>query len=248
MSKATLYVFSISHYCEKAKWALDICNIEYELKVLIPPTYAKATQHLDTAKPSVPILQTPAGEVIQGSPGIVVWANSQNEKFLVSDESNHIERRLDAALGLHIRRWFYSESLIDCPKIVKPCFTFGAHFLDKILMMFAWSKVVPVMIQRMDLGPAQELESKAIVERELAWLEEKLADGRKYLVDGQFSNADIAAASLLAPAFSIKEHPLNSVFTLPTRISATCESWSGRPIEQWLKRIYKEHRWRENTH
>lgn len=242
MSTATLYVFSISHYCEKAKWALDLCNIDYELKVLIPPSYARVTQHLGTNSPSVPILQTPDGEVIQGSPGIVVWSNSQNEQFAVSEASNRLEQRIDSALGIHVRRWFYSEALVDCPKIVKPCFTFQAHFLDKIIMAFAWPKVVPMMIKRMDLGPRQELESKAIVEREIDWLEAILADGRRYLVGDTLSNADIAAASLLAPAFGPVEHPLQSVFKLPSRITAATQSWRGRPIELWLKRMYKEHR------
>lgn len=242
MSSATLYVFSISHYCEKAKWALDLCNIDYETKVLIPPSYARATQQLGTTSPSVPILQTADGEVIQGSPGIVVWANSQNQRFDVSEESIRIEQRLDAALGIHIRRWFYSEALLDCPQIVKPCFTYEAHFLDKIIMGFAWPKVVPMMIKRMDLGPRQELESKAIVERELDWLEEKLADGRQYLYGGKLSNADIAAASLIAPAFGPKEHPLSSVFSLPPRIASTVKAWEGRPIELWLKSLYREYR------
>lgn len=30
MKKPTLYVFAISHYCEKARWALDFFEVDYQ--------------------------------------------------------------------------------------------------------------------------------------------------------------------------------------------------------------------------
>ena len=34
MSKPVLNIFRISHYCEKARWALDYLDIDYELRTL----------------------------------------------------------------------------------------------------------------------------------------------------------------------------------------------------------------------
>ncbi len=242
MTKAKLYVFSISHYCEKAKWALEACDIDYELKVLIPATYAKTAKTLGASANSVPIFEASDGAIVQGSATISEWANAQNEALLINDESRAIEQRLDDVLGVHIRRWFYSEALLDDPARVKPVFALGASILDKILLHIAWPKVVPVMIKRMDLGPAQELESKALVETELDWLDQRLSDGRRYLVGDRLSNADIAAASLIAPAFGPPQHPLDSVFELPPRIAETSKSWGSRPIAHWLMALYENHR------
>jgi len=242
-----LYVFSISHYCEKAKWALDYCGIDYELKVLIPATYAKTAKSVGAAANSVPILQTANKEVIQGSAAITLWANQQNpteqnSSLLINQETKDLEQRLDDVLGVHIRRWFYSEALVDSPEIVKPPFLFGASWIDKIIVHLAWSKVVPIMIKRMDLGSAQELESRGIVEKELDWLDGILSDGRQYLYGERLSNADIAAASLIAPAFAPPQHPLDSVFELPPRISEVTSQWQSRPVVKWLSDLYEKHR------
>jgi len=242
MNKAKLYVFSISHYCEKAKWALDLCGIDYELKVLIPSTYAKTTLALTNSRASVPILKTSEGVVIAGSSAIVAWSNTQNAKLLINDQTNALEKRLDDVLGVHIRRWFYSEALLDAPHIVRPVFAHGASWTDKLLLRLTWPKVVPRMIQRMDLGPNQELVSKKIVNRELTWLNRALSDERGYLAGDCLSNADLAAASLLAPLFLPPEHPLYAVFMLPERTLAAAKLLSGGRTAQWLLQIYKQHR------
>lgn len=246
MKKPVLYVFLISHYCEKARWALDYCGIDYQLKTLMPATHSKVTQRIGAKGSGLPILQTQS-EVIQGSAAIIDWAQKKAQEndehsLLVNAESNALEKKADDVLGIHIRRWFYSEALVDCPEIVKPVFSKGASLKDKFILQLAWPKIVSVMIKKMDLGYEQEQESKKIVLAELDKLDSLLTGSPKYLVDNQFSNADIALASLIAPFFRPKEHPASSVFNLPPRIQQELPSLEARPSSQWLNALYRNKR------
>jgi len=98
------------------------------------------------------------------------------------------------------------------------------------------------MIARMDLGPKQAQESRDITEGELDWVDELLSGGRKYLVGAEFSRADIAAASLLAPLALPAEHPTYGAIEHPPNMAALVAGWEHRPSITWVRNIYAQHR------
>lgn len=250
--KPILHVFLISHYCEKARWALDLAGVDYQVNLLSPLHHAKTAKAIGASGSALPILQLPSAEndtaqIIQGSADIVVWANQQaslNAKrgLTISAESNEIEKRLDDILGVHVRRWFYSEAMLDCPQTVRPVFAAGAGFLSRMTLRLAWPKVVAIMTKRMDLGRQQETQSRDIVAEQLDWLDSLLVGDKQFLVDDSLSNADIAAASLIAPLFSPAKHPASNIVVLPPRVAATAEQWESRPLAKWLGKLYLEER------
>jgi len=250
MQMPILHVFLISHYCEKARWALDLCGVNYQVNLLSPLAHAKTAKRIGAARSALPILQI-GSKIIQGSSEIIAWANTQaktNSKqgLLITPESSQIEKRLDDVLGLHVRRWYYSESLIDCPEIVKPVFAQGSGLIGRMTLNLAWPKVVATMIKRMDLGRAQESESQAIVVSELDWLDSLLVDEssehKNFLVGDMLSNADIAAASLIAPMFCPPNHPAVDLMNLPPRITETVAQWHSKPFATWLTDLYLQSR------
>lgn len=124
-----LYVFAISHYCEKARWTLDYLGIDYALVHLPPGTHAQVANELGAPTSSLPILAV--GEtVIQGSDAIFDWASAASKKtdrrlepdVSLQKEARLIEQRLDAIAGVQTRRYFYSEALVEHPEIVLPVF------------------------------------------------------------------------------------------------------------------------------
>ena len=201
MTTPTLYLFPISHYCEKARWALEYLGVPHEQRVVAPGQHVKVARSLGLRRGSVPFLEAD-GAVIQGSADIVTWAESAAPDAaprLTADATREacleIERRLDDVVGIHVRRHFYSEAVVEHPKLVRPLLTDGLPLARRLGFGVAWPTLRKLMVRGMDLGPGQRKESRDIVERELDWLDGLLADGREYLVGDTFSRADLAAAT-----------------------------------------------------
>ena len=243
MTKPDLYVFSISHYCEKAKWALDHLGIDYQLHPLLPGPHIAFAKTLGLRRGALPILRTES-DVIQGSSLILDWADTISEKKLSPGGSvtAEVETRLNDVLGVHLRRQFYSEALVEFPATVKQIFMYGLGTVDKLKLGLSWPFVKNKMIAAMDLGYEEGLASRAIVEAELAWLDSLLVDGDRYLVNNQFSRADITAASLLAPLVMPEQYPMTKLMQLPPRLSLDRAQWVNRPVFNWVRQVYLEHR------
>ena len=243
-----LYVFAISHYCEKARWALDYLGIGYELRHVAPGEHRQIAKKLGAPGSSVPYLGV-GEQVIQGSAQIVDWADkaavSKNRRLtpdVASDECAAIEKRVDDIAGLHIRRFYYSEALVQYPETVRPMFTNDLSLRKKLLTRMVWGKIRQLMISKMDLGLKQGQESRDIVERELDWIDGLLADGRKYFVGTAFSRADLAVASLLSALALPPEHPTYSGIVHPPNLAAVVSGWASRPSIAWTRDMYAQHR------
>ncbi|RBP49149.1 glutathione S-transferase family protein [Arenicella xantha] len=246
MSNRTLYIFSISHYCEKARWAMDYLGLDYDVQPLMPGKHSVVAKSLGLARGSMPFLRLPE-QVIQGSDKIVDWADSvtSSGRSLQSDAqlACDIEQRLDDLVGVHVRRHYYSEALVEHPSIVLPVFLRGLSWLDKIKLRMAWPMICKRMIKLMDLGSKQGQESLEIVQRELDWLDGLLSDGRQFLAGGsELSRADITAASLLAPYVLPPEHSQSMYVKLPPRLAQTADQWRSRPIMQKVLSFYAQFR------
>lgn len=248
MKPATLYVFWISHYCEKARWALDYCRVDYRVQPLAPGPHIKFCQSLGVGDSSLPVL-VGAGQALQGSAQIVDWAEAKSvgaDRRLEADierfACRQIEQRLDAVFGVHVRRYFYSEALLTQPHLVRPMFCKGLPWSEQIIVRLGWSKICSAMIRGLDLGPEQGRASKKIIEAELDWLDGLLADGREYLVGDRFSRADLAAASLVSTIALPREHPTYDRLQIPPGIAADLDSWRERPTLGWVQDMYRRHR------
>ena len=249
MSLPDLYVFAISHYCEKARWGLDRLGVDYSLRFLAPGPHMGVAQGLGAKASSLPILAV-GDEVVQGSSAILDWAEAhanQPTNRLAPDptleaECRALEQRLDEKAGVHARRLYYSEALVDHPETVLPIFIRDLPPDEQAAVEASWDGVRQLMIARMDLGPDQRDESLAIVERELDWLDGLLADGRSFLVGDRLSRADLTAASLLAPLALPEEHPTYGALEVPPLARADLGRWANRPILSWVRDIYREYR------
>jgi glutathione S-transferase len=247
MAKPTLYIFTISHYCEKARWALEYLGIKYNLIHLGAGLHMQLGQQLGLEQSSLPILKTDNG-VIQGSSEIIDWADQHttNGKTLTpigrEQQCRQLEQQLDKVLGVHTRRHFYSEALVEHPESVKSIFRCNLPSDQQIELDKIWEFVAPLMVESMDLGRAQGEESEAIVDTELCSIEKLLANGRSYLASDQVSRADITAASLCARMANAKEYPSFAAMSLPPRLEKTQQQWINRPALSWIRKIYQQHR------
>jgi len=241
-----LYAFGISHYCEKARWALDWRGIAFKEVRWPPGPHILLARRQGAAGSSLPILRH-ADEVIQGSGAIIDWAERMGggpslTPELDAERALAIEARADAVLGVHVRRFVYGATLTDHPELVKPLLFDGVAPRLRTAAEAMWPMVRKTMIAGMDAGPEAAPDSQVRIEDELDWLEERLAEGGGFLAGGGFSRADLTVASLLAPLARPDEAPIYRDFSLPQPLAATVEAWRRRPLLQWVLTIYREHR------
>ncbi len=247
MNPPILYVFNISHYCEKARWALDHFGIEHEARHVMPGAHRIIAKKLGAKRGSVPFLQTDDG-VIAGSSAIIDWCEIHNAGKRASlsgadpEAVRAIEKRLDDVVGVHVRRFYYSDALINAPASVRPIFSDGLPILQRAAVTLGWSRIVPLMIKGMDLGVEQGRQSRALLEAELDWLDGLLADGRPYLHGNQWTRADLTAAALLGPLAAPKEHPITAKAFFPGTVLKAMKDWENRPALQFVGRMYSTHR------
>ena len=247
MKPPVLYIFNISHYCEKARWALDYFGIQHEARHVMPGVHRVIAKKLGAKRKSVPFLQTDDG-VIAGSSAIIDWCELHNPgkrpSLSGADPAavRATEKRLDDVMGVHVRRFYYSDALLTAPAAVRPIFSNGLPIFQRAVVTLGWSRMVPMMIKGMDLGIEQGLQSRALIEAELDWLDGLLADGRPYLHGDQWTRADLTAAALLGPLAAPKEHPMTTKAFFPAGVRQAMKDWEKRPALQFVGRMYSTHR------
>ncbi|NND68540.1 MAG: glutathione S-transferase [Halioglobus sp.] len=247
MSTPTLYIFAISHYCEKARWALEYLGVDFKLRSIAPGIHARLQKKYGLESSSLPLLVA-GNEVVHGSAAIIDWAEARatNGRTLTPQgleaDCRAVEGRLDDIAGVHTRRYFYCEALLEHPGEVKPAFLEGLPLLERLLLHVMWPRITPIMAERMDLGKEQGEQSRAIVDDELGWLESLLDGGRSYLVGDSFTRADLTAASLFGRLSGTTDQPRATEPFLPPRMAADQQAWRERPALVWVREIYARHR------
>jgi glutathione S-transferase len=243
-ARPRLITFGASHFCEKARWALDWHGIAYE-EVSWPPGVHRILARRCSAKgASLPIVLD--GEtVIQGSGAIIDWADQQAQdhaRGLTLADSLEIERRADSIIGVHVRRLAYAETLPRFPHLAKPALFRNASSLHRLIGNLMWPVSRRVMMRMYDITPEAVSESRTKLEAELDWLDRKLVDGRLYLAGDRFSRADLTVASLLALFARPQEMPIYHEMSVPDALAADVERWRGRPSMRWVVAQYQAHR------
>src|SRR3954451_24864209 len=101
-----LITIPISHYCEKARWALERAGIAYREEPHLQAIHWAHVWRAGRGR-TAPVLVT-ADEVLTETAHIVRWA----EPSLSADPAARaLEAWLDAELGPHARRWMYHRIL-----------------------------------------------------------------------------------------------------------------------------------------
>ena len=185
---------------------------------------------------------------VAGSGPVLDWVEAHRaagRASLAGDdpaEVRTIEGRLDDVLGIHVRRYYYSDALLTDPGSVRPFFSRDLPFFPRLAVTLGWSRIVPRIIQKLDLGRQQGIASRDRISAELDWLDGRFADGRRFLMGDRFTRADVTAASLLAPLVTPVEHPVYRTIALPAAMAATVSAWRDRPVLKWVKQVYAD--WR----
>ncbi len=239
----TLYQFPLSHYCEKARWALKYKKVDHKVVNLLPRFHASKAKKL-APHSSVPILVCD-GQVVQGSAEIITFLDNKYPEQSLTPVEIHLreealewEKYLDKELGPHVRRCCY-HILLEYPEIVINLLAHQSHFYGKPLLKLIFTKLKTRMKKLMNINNKTADASR----RRIKIVIDKLYDHlqtHSYLVGNQFTRADLTAAALIAPLRMPEKYGLNWPKKIPGELVELMNEFSGK-IE-WVDELYENYR------
>jgi glutathione S-transferase len=247
-----LITIPISHYCEKARWALDRAGIAYRerahLQVLHWIPVARAG-----GRKTAPVLVW-GDRVFADSAEIVEEASSRGrpdralfpEDPAAAAEVRALQRDFDEILGPEGRRWMYF-NLRGRRDIAIAYGCAGVPAWQRRALPLAYPLAARIIDRYLDITPDNAKRSEAEVRVVFDSVAERLDDGRPYLCGERFSAADLTFASLAAPMLMPPQYgvPLPQPGELPSPMAAKVEEFRAHPAGAHALTMFREERRRQ---
>jgi len=240
-----LYTFVISHFSEKARWALDLAGVPYEEEYLLPGPHLFTVRRLAKAS-TVPLL-VHDGTAIQGSSAIIDYAEQRlGGRSLTPAEPAAaarawaIEALADHAFGLGIQRIVYASLLGHREVVIDLWAQRGASYARPLLRLLF--PLLRIGVRRAyGVRPDRVVRAKDRLRRAMDETDRELRD-RPYLLGDAPCRADVTVAALLAPLFRPAGHVTDWPREVPPDFSDFVHELEGRPTCALVHRMYREHR------
>ncbi|MDX6508135.1 MAG: glutathione S-transferase, partial [Gaiellaceae bacterium] len=199
-----LVTIPISHYCEKARWALDRAGVVYVERAHLQFVHRFAARRAGGGT-TVPVLVCDAG-VLADSSEILLYADDRApaDRRLYPDSETAraeilgLEREFDDRLGPHGRRWMY-DRLRRRSDLARRYGTAGVPAFERVMLPLLYPAVYAWIDRHLEITSATADESLDEVRAVFDAVAERLADGRRYLCGDGFTAADLTFAALSAP-------------------------------------------------
>jgi glutathione S-transferase len=200
-TRPVLVTIPISHYCEKARWALDRAGVGYEERRHLPALHRVAVRRAGGGL-TAPVLVCPEGEVLRESADIVVWADARATQSAahvdLSAEARALADDYDERLGPATRLWVYHQ-MFDHPDLVQDAMTDGVPGWQREAFRVGNKALGKVIARVLVINDETAVEAERTFREIFGSVDALLADGRPYLAGERFSIADLTFAALAAP-------------------------------------------------
>jgi glutathione S-transferase len=242
-----LWHIPLSHFNEKARWALDYKGIAHRRKVLGPDYLIRAWRA--TGRGTLPILFLD-GRAIGDSTHIIAALEDRypNPPLYPADAAAReralaLEDYFDEQLGPALRAAIITPLFRNDPDVALRVLTTGmpdaAHERLRPL-----GRIFPMFYRfRHKISDARLETDRATVNTALDRIEHERR-GRAYLVGDAFTVADLTASALLSPLLQPAEIQYPLRVELPPYVQDYRNTLLRHPAMQWAGRIYALHRGR----
>jgi glutathione S-transferase len=244
-----LITIPISHYCEKARWALDWAGIAYKERAHLQVIHWVPVKRAG-GKKTAPVLVW-GDRVFADSADIVEEASAQArpdralfpEDPSAAAEVRELQSDFDERLGPEGRRWMYF-NLRGRRDIAIAYACTGVPAWERRGLPLAYPFVSRVIDRYLDVTPDSAERSEAEVRAVFERVAERLADGRPYLCGERFSAADLTFASLAAAVLMPPEYgvPLPQPNELPAPMSTKVRELRAHPAGAFALKMFREER------
>ncbi len=247
----TLYHLTISHFSEKARWALDYKNLEYRSRVLTPGLHILTTRRV-AGSSTVPVLvDDDTDTVLSESTDILHYLDRIRPDpplFPVDAELAtavvEVEDLIDVGWGADASSFAYCH-LVQSPRDLRRRWSVGLNVLQRGLLFASMPLITPALRRRRRLSPEAAPEYRAAAMRTFDDVEGRLvANGGEYLVGDGFTAADLTGAALLGPFVRAPGSPWaqDEAGQSPPELLAFREELKARPLGQWVLSMWERYR------
>ena len=241
-----LITIPMSHYCEKARWGLELAGITYSEEAHLQVFHYWAVRGLKS-KGMVPVL-VDGSQAIADSTDILKYLDQRlapEQKLYPPEiiaEVEALEHFFDEGLGIESRRWVYFHWLKVPSKEVLRTAAQMTPYWQRALAPFVFPVFRIYLSRHLKISKRNIVAGRAIIEQAFDRVEQLLSDGRPFLCGAQFTAADLtfasmAAAILLPPEYGIR---LPTLEEAPADARADVEKFRAHSAGQYALRLFKD--------
>ena len=244
-----LVTIPISHYCEKARWALDRAGVSYREERHVQVVHRAAARRAGGGA-TVPVLVS-GTEGVASSHEIVVWVDERlpHEQRLFSagggddDPLRGVCDRLDEVLGPAGRRLMYVH-MLERRDVALRYNNQGVPAWEHRAISAAFPLAQRFISRALGIRPGVEREDERVVFAELDHVAALLSDGRPYVSGERFGAADLTFAAMAAsvvfpPVYGVR---LPQPDELEPRTAALVERARAHPAGEHAMTMFARHR------
>lgn len=241
-----LWHIELSHYNEKARWALDFKGVPHERRAPMPGLHGvRAAVLTRGAGRRLPVLDL-EGRRIADSTEIIAALEEEypDPPLYPSDPTERaralaLEDRFDEELAPAVRRLMWFHTLPDADATTAALFTQPSPVRERLLRVTA--PVARRMVSADYGATAANAGSAWEAILAMADLVEAEEGPAGYLVGDRFSVADLAGAALFTPLICPPGRPYAPAAIAPDLEPLRAEL-SERPAGRWVAEMYARHR------
>ena len=244
-----LVTIPISHYCEKARWALDRAGLDYREERHVQGVHRFVSRRAGGSG-TVPVLVAPEG-VFSESEDILCYADSglaECERLLPADRAIRDEvlalcRRLDTRLGPDGRRLIYALMLPHKEELMR-FNNQGVPPWEARALGALWPPARGWARRELAIRPTTVSDDGPRVRAEFDLVAKLLSDGRPFLCGERFSAADLTFAALAAavtvpPEYGVR---LPQPDELPEPVAGELRAFREHPAGRYALELYRTKR------
>jgi glutathione S-transferase len=248
-SPPILITIPISHYCEKARWALDRAGVDYQERAHLQLLHRVAIRRAKGGR-TAPVLVC-GDRVLADSSDIVDWVDEQlpeDRRLYPSDpiasgEVRALQHEFDTRLGPQGRLWMYN-GIRGRSDIATDYACTGVPAWQRRALPLAYPVVSRAIDRILDVKPLTAAQAEAEVRATFDRVANLLNDGRTYLWGKRFSAADLTFAALAAPMLMPPEYgvPLPQPEDLPPSMAAVVRELRTHPAGVHALAMFRDQR------
>jgi glutathione S-transferase len=252
-----LITIPLSHYCERARWALDRCGARYDEEQHLQMFHLRPVRRAG-GRHTVPVLVTPEGPLTD-SADIVAYADahaSPDRRLYPEAERSEVEafeRRHASELGVEARRWAYHR-LLPHRRLLLEHNAGRAPLHQRVALRLAFPFAKRTVEKHFDIDDETAARAREHLLRDFDEVAEQLADGRPYLMGDAFTAADLTFAALASvivlpagyggPRGGVS---LPDVDDLAPSLAEEVRELRSHPAGDFVLRLYRDERQRPQS-